>query len=75
MNRYGITYSRHGKTHAVIRRGETAMEAADRLCDAYGWRWRYGMVDADTRGREWAELPCRTEAYDTAEITLHIELL
>lgn len=57
MNRYKITYN--GKT--VIRRGENAEDAIDRLCDQYGWRSKLNQYDADTRGQEWAECSVDTD--------------
>lgn len=56
MNRYEIKFERKGVEHRFVRLAETACEAADKLCDQYGWDWKLGLIDADTRGQESAEL-------------------
>lgn len=60
MKKYEITYERNYREHKLVRHAESATAAADKVCDQYGWSWRYGKVsdDADSRGAEWAELPC-----------------
>lgn len=49
--RYKVVY--RGKT--VVRRGASAQDAVERLCDQFGWRCRLRQYDADTRGMVWAE--------------------
>lgn len=57
MNRYEIKFERNGTERRFVRVAESATEAAEKLCNQYGWEWKYGLVDADTRGIESAELP------------------
>lgn len=57
MNRYRIEY----KDKTVFRMAENAVDAIDRLTNQYGWNYRIGQVDADTRGAEWAEVFCDRE--------------
>lgn len=66
MNRYEIKFERNGTEHRFVRLAESATEAADKLCDQYGWEWKYGLIDADTRGIEWAELPVAFDGFDSA---------
>lgn len=52
--KYKISYTRHGKDIVLYRTAETAEKALDTICDQYDWRLTRLMIDADTRGMEWA---------------------
>lgn len=53
MNKYLISYKRNGKQVYATRSGDCATEAIDKLCNQYKWNWKVGLVDADTRGKQW----------------------
>lgn len=56
MNKYTIKYANNGREITIARTADTAENAIIKLCDQYGWRGRLHQYDADTRGREWAEV-------------------
>ena len=65
MESYNIIY--RGKS--VVRRGMSAHDAVERLCNQYGWRCRLRQYDADTRGLYWAECEVDTDGginFDTS---------
>lgn len=71
MNRYKLTYN--GK--AVIRCGESAEDAIERLCSQYGWRNHLNQFDADTRGQKWAECSVDTNGGINWNMTVIAELV
>lgn len=58
MPTYKITYTSHHTEEEVTtwRKGVTAQGAIEKLCDQYNWSVRLKMYDADTRGRQWADM-------------------
>jgi hypothetical protein len=57
MDKYRIEY----KSKTIFRLAENAVDAIDRLTNQYGWNYKLNQVDADTRGKEWAEVFCDRE--------------
>lgn len=54
--KYTIKYTRSGKEITTTRQSSTTEDAIYALCDQYGWRGRLHQYDADTRGKQWAEV-------------------
>ena len=57
-NRYKVTWDDGRRIHSVVRIADDAVSAIDRVLDQYchyDTRTHVSMVDADTRGEEYAE--------------------
>lgn len=50
MKKYKISYD----GTLIIRKGDDAVDAVKRLCRQFGWSHKMTMIDADTRGKQWA---------------------
>lgn len=68
--RYLIEYERDGKTVKTVRKAEDAGQAIQKMCEQYGWGCRERMVDADTRGKEWAKWAADTEGGINYDLTI-----
>lgn len=57
MSKYKVTYTnRAGKEIATTRSAENAQGAIEKLAGQYNWDIsRWGLIDANTRGLDWAE--------------------
>ena len=57
MYTYKISYQRGERTVTLHRKAESASQAVEKLAWQYGQRYtKVRLVDADTRGQEWAEV-------------------
>lgn len=55
--RYQITYEINGAQHKAVRIATSATAAIEKYAWQYGQRFtEVRLVDADTRGREWAQV-------------------
>ena len=54
--KYTIKYTRNNREVSTMRVSESAEAAIEKLCDQYGWRGKLKQYDADTRGKQWAEV-------------------
>lgn len=57
MPKYKIGY----KGRSVFRYAENAVSAIEKVSKQYHWSYKIVQVDADTRGRQWAEAFCDME--------------
>lgn len=74
MNKYKITYH-NKKDISVVRVADNAGQSIEKLCRQYGWRWTIKMVDADTRGDEWAQAAADTYGGINWDLTIFSEKL
>lgn len=58
---FKITYQRNNKKISTVRNANDAIQAIDKICSQYNWRWKIDLIDGLTCGKEWCSAFVDTE--------------